>query len=388
MTKSEIDARFMTAVAVPAPWSFRVVARLMYLAGATWVRAAQISKATTATRSSATVLVVESGERGWGLLEFQELWSSAVEFFGADGVRRVTIVSARSYLTDVRTCLNDASATHYLYDPRSGAQGWWRAMAQSFAVASLLARRGITPVARLCDFPLRRHRLQCAVVTACHGIILIGISPPDVRTFLPHRRVLGPVMMPLSESRLQNLRERRDQRIDPNRGRALFNGTLYEPRGTILDAVQADVRERDCELEVQTRQLGSARESVESIWEQYLGTEVFFTTAAPSNEPGTDRVGLPHLTYRYTEALAAGALLVAPAVPGADALFRPGIDFAAYSSVAEAADEIARYVLDPELRRKMASAGRERVTELVRSQHFWREIDASLGGRGFVDAAR
>lgn len=326
-------------------------------------------------------LAIESGPRGWALLEYEELVGSAIDYLGEPGVVKITIGDRSRYLADVRAAVAARTPTHYFYDPRTGSQHSLGAIGQAVALAWLFAWHGVTPIARVPDFAHRRWRTQCAIVTGAAGVATCVLSPEAVRGYFPHRRLVGPMVMALSGSRIQALAAMRADRAEPAAPRAVFTGSMYEPRTTFLLGLQEDLRSRGIALVIAGRELGSERDSNEDYWARLVDADVLVTTADQMTGPGLDTMGARHLVYRYCEALAAGSLLVAPVVPGSEYAFRAGVDYAAYSSLEDAADLVERYLLDTDARHRIAQSGASRMAELVSDHAYWRMIDAGLGAR-------
>jgi len=208
-------------------------------------------------------LAIESGVKGWELIEYQELYSSACEFLGKESVSKVVVEDRSKYLRTLRRSIRSASPTHYFYDPRTGSQNNWRGLWQSLTVAVVLQWHGVVPIAFLANLPERRWRMQCFIVTAHSGVTVTLMSPQRVRDLFPHRRLTGPSIMAISYQRLESLRLLRESQAKIGGTRAVFSGSLYEPRTTILNEIRDSVRERGRELEILARPLAGERVSNE-----------------------------------------------------------------------------------------------------------------------------
>lgn len=328
-------------------------------------------------------LAIESGTRGWELIEYEEIYRSAREYLGAPQISQVIIQDRANYLRDLRVALRTIRPTHYFYDPRTGIQGVLRGLWQATIAAVLFRWYGVTPIAWLTDLPIRVWRRQCWIVTAHSGVIVTLMSPPRVAAFVPHSRLTGPSLMALSDERLHVLQVGRSQR-SPGVPTAVFTGSLYEPRTTILTEIQDLLRAKGWDLQLKVRTLDGQRVPNEEYWSRLYRADILVTTADQVSGKGIDTVGLPHLIFRYAEALAAGALLVAPEVPGIRRYFVPGTHFAPYSTPPEAAEVIAYYLSHPAERLAIAAAGTERMTQLIRSHAYWVAIDSTLGKKSMT----
>lgn len=331
-----------------------------------------------AITSARTHLVVESGVRGWELIEYDEIYRSACEYLSETQVSKVIIEDRDDYVQAMRRALRATRPSHYFYDPRTGSQNAVLGLWQAFQAAVLFRWFGVTPIAWLTDLPVRAWRRQCSVVTAHSGVIVTLMAPPVVAKFLPHGRLSGPSLMAISRERLEVLQRGRSERTSDGT-RAVFAGSMYEPRTTVLWNIRELLRADGWDLELQVRELDGQRVPNEEYWARLYRADILVTTADQVSGKGIDKIGLPHLIFRYSEALAAGALLVAPEVPGIHRYFVPGTHFVPYNTPVEAAEIIAYYLSHPEERKAMAAAGAERMSELIRSHVYWVVIDSTLG---------
>ena len=327
--------------------------------------------------------MVESGEIGWSLIEYQELFASAVEYLGSQCVMKISIDRNKNYLRVIQKELSRHMVTHYVYDPRTGSQKWGSGLFQALILSVLFAWYRVIPIARLSDMQDRRWRIQCAIVTSERGICTTVLVPGQMRKYFPHRRLIGPMMMALSHVQLTSLQQMRTTKIAALKPRAIFTGALYEPRKTFLLTVQKGLQGNGLDLEIFGRALGEDRASNHQYWKHLVDADVVVTTANPNIEPGSDQMDVLHLLYRYSEVLAAGALLGAPSVPGIEKYFRPGIDFVSIDSPDDAVKKIMYYLDSAIERANIAENGMLRLMDLVQSNTYWRLIDIGLGRHGF-----
>ena len=103
------------------------------------------------------------------------------------------------------------------------------------------------------------------------------------------------------------------------------------------------------------------------------------TTADQEYSEELDFNHVPHLVYRYLEAMACGALLVAPDISGIRRYFTPGVHFAAFTSPNNAIEVIEYYYNNSSERSKVANQGKERARSLIAARIFWTTLDISLG---------
>lgn len=326
-------------------------------------------------------LCIEAGVRGWESIEFKELYQSACEYLPPENVHRLTVQSNQSYLKQIADILRAKPITHYLYDPRTDNSDvlLWHALWRSFRVAILLQKQGVVPIVVLTDLAVRAWRTQAAVVSARKGLVVCFMSPRHVGPIFPHRRLLGPSLMPFSvktKKMLDALIEHRTQNIPP---KALFAGSLYEPRKTVLEQIHVGLAARGLAFEIKGRVIGSARVSDHEYWSRLCYSDIVVTTADQMIQKGTDWTEIPHLVYRYLEVLASGALLVAQDVPSVRRYFTPGVHFISFDSPESAIVVISHFLGNDTERLKIAMQGKKRADALITSRCFWMSVDNSLG---------
>lgn len=330
-------------------------------------------------RWSGSMLCIEAGVRGWESIEFKELYQSACEYMQPENVNQLIIQPEKDYLEQVASALSNHRITHYLYDPRTGSQKPWLGLWQSLRVAMLLQKRNVVPIVFLTDLSVRTWRSQSAVVSARRGVVVSFMSARRIGPIFPHRRLLGPSLMPFSvhtKQLLDTLIEQRPQNAPP---KALFAGSLYEPRTTLLEKIRFGLAARGWEFDIKGRVIGSARVPDHEYWARLCYSDIVVTTADQMIQAGTDWTHIPHLVYRYLEVLASGALLVAQDVPSIRRYFTPGEHFVSFDSSESAIEAISYFLENDTERLKIARQGKERANALIMSRCFWVSIDSALG---------
>lgn len=336
---------------------------------------------TGARRLNGTIstLCIEAGVRGWESIEFKELYQSGCEFLSTDNVCRLVIQPGIDYLEQVAGALSQGQITHYLYDPRTGSQELWLGLWQSLRVAMLLQKYNVVPIVLLTDLSMRNWRAQSAIVTARKGVVVCFISSRCVAPIFPHRRLLGPSLMPFSVKTKQMLDDLIKQRPQNRPAKAIFAGSLYEPRITVLEKIRSGLAARGVMFEVKGREAGGPRVSDHEYWSRLCYSDIVVTTACQIDHAGGDWTHIQQLVYRYLEVLASGTLLVAPDVPGVRRFFSPGEHFVSFDSPEEAIDIIFNFLGNETERLKIARSGKERADALISSRCFWISIDLALG---------
>lgn len=317
-------------------------------------------------------LCIESGAIGFDLIEVKEVEQSAREFFGPNGVVRNKVENRTRYLRAARTTLRMGGLTHYWVDPRSGHQSFMRAIGQSVGLALLLAHHGVRPIVWLTDVPVRRWRLQAEILSAGSGVCFVFVAPERSEIRLCGARFVGPVVLPLSEATLNRLEAMKAGLTPSSPPRAVFAGSLYEPRASLLESVRSRLAHEGWTLEIIGRAAGGSRFPDEEYWRALLEADVIVTTAMQVGGRGIDTTLQPHLIYRYAEALACRTALVAPHVPGADAVLESGVHYLDFESEEECVDIVVRLLESAELRAEVAQVGHERIRKLLAGSAFWR----------------
>lgn len=349
-------------------WIHRIVC------GVVWVLATiagWLGSWSRAKRHDRPMICIEAGRRGWDLIEYQEVWRSAIEFFGADAVIKHEIVDRRRYVSECRAVVRATRPQLYWVDPRSGAQEPVRALFQSLAVALILAWYGVKPIAWLADGPNRVWRLQAEMVTAKAGTCLVFMHPRLGGIRFAHRRVHGPCIFPLSLATLRRLQAKRSQGRIGNNPVVSFVGSLYEPRRSWMLALRDLLASRDVNLRLVAPELTGRRLTNDEYWDILLQSDILVMTAEHVESDGHDPVREPHFVFRYTEALAAGAALIAPVVHGTEKLIRPGRDYVGLESFSAAAEEVERLCSDGERINLVSQHGHRTMAKLVEHQWFW-----------------
>lgn len=326
-----------------------------------------------------SLLCIESGVRGWELIEYKELYNSAIEFFGNDMVKKVEIITNQDYISQVKNAIKIYKPTHYFYDARTGSQNIFRGLIQSIRIAIIFQINGIIPICLLTDCPMRTWRSQCGVVSAKRGLVLTLMSPKDIHSIFPHNRIIGPMTMPFSNKTalmLDSLVSNKKANTKPS---VIFTGSLYEPRTSILEAIKYGLEKHDLELEIKGRILGEKKASDEDYWLRLVNATVVITTSNQISSKDTDFAFLPHLIYRYIEVPASGSLLIAQSVPSIERYFKPNEHFISFDTPEDAVNKISYYMKNIEERDKIAKKGFIKAQSIIKSNLYWVSIELSLG---------
>ena len=317
--------------------------------------------------------------RGWESIEFKEMYQSACEYLGNEQVIRLVVSPDQDYIKQVSIMLRKKRITHYVYDPRTGSQDCLKGFWQSIRIAFLMQTFQITPIAILTDLSIRLWRSQAGIVTAKDGLAVCFMSARQMSPIFPHSRLLGPSLIPFSVKTRELLDELIQARTSVIQTKAIFTGSLYEPRTSILTEVQERVWALGGDFEILGRILGTSRVSDEAYWSRLVNAGVVFTTSVQMKQPGTDWDNIPNLIYRYLEVLASGSLLIAQEVPSVRRYFLPDQHFVAYENPQDAAEKIVFYLKNRVARDRIAQLGKAKADALINAGIFWLLIDSRLG---------
>lgn len=325
----------------------------------------------------APMVAVESGLIGWTQVFFEELLGSVQDYVGPEHVAQQVIDRELPYLPQYRANQSRDNPTHVVLDVRTPGQAWGPTLREGFAVSWHLLATGRTPVVILTDAFYRRQRWHAACLTAFYGVVLTFAPTSVLAPLFPHRRIIGPLPMPISQERLEWLEEVAAV-SERSGGSVQFIGHVYPPRSDFLEAVGRRLADMGITLSVNGDKWGTSNEA---YWRTLASADVVVTTCMQGpDRPIVDWNWEPQLVLRYNEALAAGAALVASKVEGSDRWFRAGTDFLEFVSVDEAVAAIESLVRDPARRAAITQQGHRTSADLTRSHSFWEAADAVLQG--------
>lgn len=324
-------------------------------------------------------ILLEAGGPGWaepapGLLELEQ---SAADYLGPPAVVRLSVSGRRSYLAQVFRKLQEERPSHYFYDTRTGSQHPVWGSVQALVVAIFLAAFSVTPITILTNFPARRWRRQVAAVTASRGLILTLIPPAKIRGAFPHGRVLGPVFMPFSQKRMNQIREQRPSGGSTGKLWSLtFIGSVYEPRRSTIQDIQNEFAGSKVEFVVHERDPSAPKIDPQTYWGVLRQADFVFTTADHIEKPGADVGCPPHMVYRYTEALVAESCLVAPDLGTALVPWRHFIPFTTPGELRATLELLAH---TPEKIEAIRREGADFIRDRIVTHRWWQEVDEALG---------
>lgn len=326
-------------------------------------------------RGVSGLVALESGRVGWTQVFFEELWQSLREYAGDDRVVQHVIDRDLPYLRQFRELIRLNNPSHVVLDMRTPGQSWRRSLIEAIGVSWLMLRTGRTAVVILPDAFYRRLRWQAACLTAFEGVVLTFASSDILAPVFPHRRIVGPLPMPVSRQRLAWLEQIREP--DAVGGSQVqFIGHYYPPRSDLLEAVADRLAGKGISLSINGDKWGTSNED---YWRTLATSTVVITTCMQGpDRPFGDWMWTQQLVFRYNETLAAGSALVAARVQGSERFFTPGVDFLEFVSLDEAVSAIESLLFDPVLRERIAKQGHATSRALSETNAFWSIADSVL----------
>jgi hypothetical protein len=326
-----------------------------------------------------SIICIESGIKGWELIEYKELIWSAIEYLSEENVKKIEINKSSNYIKQIQNAISKNKPTHYIYDARTGSQNWFLGLVQAFRISIIFQINGIIPICLLTDLPIRAWRTQCGVVSSKRGLVVSLMSPKDIISIFPHERIIGPMTMPFSKKTGAMLKNLVNNKSINKRANIIFTGSLYEPRTTILNSINEGLMKRGFEIEMKGRNLGTTKFADEDYWTRLVNASIIITTSNQISTKDTDYTHLPHLIYRYLEVPASGSLLIAPRVPSIERFFKQDEHFVSFETIEEAIDKIEFYLTHEKERVDLSKKGYEKAHSLINSNLYWIIIDAALG---------
>jgi hypothetical protein len=323
-------------------------------------------------------LIISAGLRGWDSIEFKELYYSACEYLNEKQVIKHSAIDSTKYYEDLHRIVMEYNPTHVLYDPRSGDQNLFSGTIEAIKITFLFTKKNIIPIVLSTDLSYRKWRIKSALVSALSGVVICFVSSKKIFPIFPHKRLFGPMLMPLSIKTFNSLNCLKQNLNNLEKKKAVFIGSLYEPRTTKLTKIKNGLNKIDLDLEIKGRVLGSPRKSDNEYWSTMVNAPIVFTTSDQVSSNDFDWSWIQNLVYRYIEVLSCGSLLIAPKVPGVDKYFQSGIHYVSFDTTEEAIEKITYYLNNDDSRTQIADRGKKIAKSLTNSKIFWTLVDNSL----------
>ena len=321
-------------------------------------------------------VAIESGIIGWTHVYFEELFASAQEVYGTSSVIKQVIDRDLPCVPQMRANMRRDQPTHVVLDVRTPGQTWVKSWWHGLRTTWFLTRRRITPIVVLTDAFYRRQRWHAAVLTAFSGVVVTFANAEILRPIFPHRRLIGPIPMPISVDRLEWLERERANRVPETEPRVQFIGSVYPPRDRFLSEVEERLADSHITLRVNRDKAGTSNED---YWRTLLAADIVVTTTLQGPpRPFMDWIWVQQAVFRFAEATAAGAALVSAPVDGGFPYFVKNRDYLEFVSVDDAVNRVKELYASTDKRREIAAHGHHTSSKHIREHAFWRAIDEVL----------
>lgn len=336
-------------------------------------------------RHSTSRILLFAGRRGWENPEYVEFQQSAIEFLGP---RRVVSSWApkglRTFWLSISLVLRRPS--HFLYDPRWGSTNRILAVIEAHTIKLTCHITGCVPIGLLNDIPEITWRRKLGIVCNDLGVCLVLVSPKTARREIPEITVAaGPTPMPMSRRSLRTHQQEwpsPDSFENQSAPVVTFVGSLYEPRESILSAFGQALDAWGIEFKTLVRDIKEPK-IPRSAYMKFLATSDLTVTTA--DQMKTDKslpIRVQHLVYRYIEALAAGTVLIAPTIEGAEEFLEAGTHFIRCDDISSPPPQLRRILMNRVLLEKIRLNARQRIRELTEEDFFWTFVNRELKSFG------
>ena len=340
----------------------------------------EITRFKRQSTKSNTNIAVQSGKKGWETLLIQELYSSLKLFIPHANVIGLEIDRKKSYIRQTFSSIKNARFSHFVYDPRSGSSNWISGLLQAFSMRIILTKYRITPIVYLTDGSVRLQRIQSIIVSSRDGLIVTLIDPIKLFPLFIHDRVIGPTIMPITLSTINEVGLSTDTKAYfKDFDSIYFTGLLYKSRLELFNKISLLMKKKLPNFRlviVPKDQNISNKEYLQSL---ALNKYILTTTFQDTNQTfSLDRGEVNHLVQRVTEAISLGCVLFTTPVTGLNRYFKAGFHYIEFTTEDDLIDKIYHYQNNLEDALTIARQGKIKYGELAAKNVFWNEINDAL----------
>ena len=322
-------------------------------------------------RISTVKVGLESGKLGWDTVFIQELRESLLE--QESNVIAVTIDRDKHYLPQIIPTLCNNNFSSFIFDVRTGSQSHLSGILESLAVLLVCSIRQIIPIVILTDGSIRLHRYQASILTARNGQIVTFLEPELMAPLFPHKRVVGPQIMPISKKTIEKY-SRPKTISEEDFYNLAFQGSLYPRRLEFFQNLARYLQQQKTDIKVDliAKKSGNSTE----YWEKLAAQKIVITTTFQQNDGVTvyDRQHINQLVFRVSEGLALGCLVFAMKTPGSEKCFLDGSDFVQFDDFKDLGDKLIYYSRNCHEANSIAKRGNETYMQHIQNGFFWQEI--------------
>ena len=323
-------------------------------------------------------LGIEAGSRGWDSVYFEELYGSAVDYFGRNNVVRIEVIADQSRIRQLDEYLGKHKITHLVYDPRTNYSKPAKVIIEALLVNLICYKRGVIVLAGLTDASLTTWRLQSIIATENIGKIFSLMDVSKLGWLVLGIRITGPHIMPISKATLRKMKKSvEDKCLSAEDFSVLkFRGTLYPTRVRFFETLNQNLENSDSKIRVQIEGKSESEISSDNYWQTLAANKICITTTFQYVFGGyhTNRTEINQMIFRISEALAAGNLLFVEHYPGISKYFIPGVDFVEFSDPADLAAKLIYFSTNTREAQRIRESGQMSMSQKIENSFFWAEL--------------
>lgn len=317
------------------------------------------------------LVTIQAGANGLKGVFLEELIASAIQDFGADQVRIHSINRNKSFLMQSMSYLKTQNPKYLILDPRTLSSNGIVGVFQSFFSSLMFSARNITPIVFLTDASIIKLRLESVIWTSKNGKCIMLYDPVILGKLLPHKRVYGPIFMPISLKTINTVIE--SNCVSKNSSTHIgFIGTIYPERAEYLEELIRCSKKLNIHVNIQEKKTSFKNKD---YWEFLNSYEIIFTTTVQTNieKNKVDNLEINQMVFRISEAIALGKILITTPVNGLDKFFKRDYDFIemgtlnSYSEEFESAVKKAKILIGERKPKDNAS-----YIKLITNRCFWK----------------
>jgi len=315
-------------------------------------------------------LTIQAGSEGLKGAFYEELINSAKETFGYEKVQINSINRTHSYLFQTLRTIRYQKCKYILLDPRTLHSNAVFGIVQAFISSLIISKNSIKPIVFLTDASVVKWRLMSIIWTASDGICLMLMKPEKLKNLFPHARSYGPIFVPISEKRRNELSTFIGS--DKKELRFGFQGSLYPERQNYLDEIEKCCSELKVHFCIHEKNQGAGNES---YWKFISDHDVIVTTTLQTNLDNNlvDNINENQMVFRISEVIASGKILMTTPVEGIEKFFIADKDFIEIENI-DAVMESCKLAITKisDSKESVGGQAKEKYEKLIENKCFWR----------------
>ena len=321
---------------------------------------------------------IEAGTNGWRSIYFEELSTSAKEYFGDKQVSCIEIVKEVNRIEQLKNSLDENKVTHLIYDPRTNNWSAPQALFEALKINIVCYLRGIKVLATLTDPSLTLWRLQSAIVTKNLGRTFTPMDVSNLGFLRLGMKIDGPFIMPVSKKTLTLIQSQNKKMVlqSSNFECIKFRGTLYPTRLRFYEDANTNLKYLNSKISIDAKNKSEFDVSSEAYWLGLAENRICITTTFQYvyGNYHTSRSDINQMVFRISESLAARNLLFVEKFPGSNKYFTPGEHFVEFSTSNDLAEKLVYFANNLDEAERILSLGHERMSEIILNSTFWKEL--------------